>query len=391
MNLTAVSASHKTADVSFREKLAFTKKKQCEILSNIMENKYAVGCVLISTCNRTEFYFDDCTDGFFEYLSRVTGIENDELRAHMRLYKNADAVNHLFELTAGLDSMVLGEDQILGQVKDAHSLALAEKTSCEALNVLFRLAVTAAKKVKTETELSKTPVSVASLAIKSCADYLGGLSGKNVMVIGASGKTGSVIVKDLLSIGDVNLFATTRTHPPLNGESVTGVQLVDYALRYEYAEKMDAVISATSSPHYVLETRLLPHNKRRIFIDLAVPKDIDADSKGNFCYINIDDFEKIAKKNNAKKLAEAKRAKLIIRKYIDEFHTRIIFSEKKLSIENIYKKIELKFGADAVKPLKYTLYKVKAVCAPQELKAYIECLERAFGEVNDNLTEGNIK
>lgn len=388
MNLTAVSVSHKTADVSFRERLAFTKKKQSEILRQILEYKYADGCVLVSTCNRTEFYLENCAPAFFEYLSEVTGIEKADLRGHMRVYTDSGATEHLFELTAGLDSMVLGEDQILGQVKDAHELALSENTSCELLNVLFRLAVTSAKKVKTETELSKTPVSVASLAVKACSEYLGGLEDKNVMVIGASGKTGAVIVKDILSVGGANLYVTTRTHLPLDNEQCDGVQFVDYAKRYEYAEKMDAVISATSSPHCVLEARLIPCSRRRIFVDLAVPKDIEADLNGKYCYINIDDFEKIAKKNNEKKLVEAKHARAIIKKYIDEFYTRRVFSEKKDVLERVYEKIASKFGEDAVKPIKYAIFKVKAVCAPNELSAYITCLERAFCGSDDNLMEG---
>lgn len=387
MNLTAVSVSHKTADVGFRERFAFTKKKQLEILKQILENKYAIGCVLISTCNRTEFYLENCDDSFFGYLSALTGVNDYEMRTHMNVYEHDGAVRHLFELAAGLDSMVLGEDQILGQVKDAHEMSLSAKTSSECLNVLFRLAVTAAKKVKTETELSKTPVSVASLAIKSCGEYLGGLSGKNVMLIGASGKLGSIIVKDLLSLGGVNVYATTRTHPSDGtAEADSGVRLIDYAKRYEYAENMDAVISATSSPHYVLETRLIPCNRRRIFADLAVPKDIDADKQGNFCYINIDDFEKIAQRNNEKKLVEAKKARVIMQKFIDEFYTRRIMTDRQNIIENIYNKIADKFGEDAVKPVKYSLYKVKSACSPEELAGYISCLEKAF-----EIKEGNGK
>ena len=252
MELLAVSISHENTPISIREKVSFTKKKQAEILKYIKQN-IAEECVLLSTCNRCEFYLAgyNMKDKFIDCLVSLT---DEFVKKYISIYEGDDCSRHLALTASGLKSMILGEDQILGQVKDAHEFAKEHLCCGKYLNTLFRISVTGAKKVKTETLLSKTPVSAATIAIKQCQNILGTLNNKNILIIGASGKTGSIVLKDLLSLDSVNIYATSRTHDGIINH-IDGAITVDYDKRYDNLDMYDAVISATSSPHIVLEKR----------------------------------------------------------------------------------------------------------------------------------------
>lgn len=347
MELFAISLSYKTAPLPVLEKLAFTKKKQAQILRAITET-LAEECVMVSTCNRSEFYLaarSDISGMFLDYLKTLA--DGFDFSPYTEIYKNDDTAKHLAETATGLLSMIVGEDQILGQVRDAHALAVENGASGVYLNTLFRLAVTGAKRVKTDTLLSKTPVSAATIAIKLCENELGSLDKKNALVIGASGKMGSIAFKDLRSLGKLNLFVTSRTHNVTETSDFDGARVIDYADRYAYLDDMDIVISATASPHYTLTAKetaaALKTEKKRIFIDLAVPKDIEEGSGG--IYKNIDDLRALSEENNRKKLAEAKKAGAILERYVNEFLVWQIFHEAKPFIDKI--NFESKSAKDA--------------------------------------------
>lgn len=347
MELFAISLSYKTAPLAVLERLAFTKKKQAQILRAVTET-LAEECVIVSTCNRSEFYLaaeSDISGAFLEYLKTLGG--GFDFSPYTKIYKNESAVRHLAETAAGLLSMIVGEDQILGQVKDAHAFAAENGASGVYLNTLFRLAVTGAKRVKTDTLLSKTPVSAATIAIKLCENELGSLDKKNALVIGASGKMGGIVFKDLRSLRKLNLFVTSRTHNVTETSDFDGARVIDYADRYAYLDDMDVVISATASPHYTLTAKetaaALKTEKKRIFIDLAVPKDIEGIGGG--IYKNIDDLRALSEENNRKKLAETKKAEAILERYVNEFLVWRIFRDAKPFIEKM--KFENKSERDA--------------------------------------------
>lgn len=328
MELLSVSISHEKAPVYIREKVSFTKRKQTDILNYVKANMDSE-CVIVSTCNRSEFYLAgyNLKDKFIPYLVSLTG---DYITDYISIYENDLCTNHLMLTAAGLKSMILGEDQILGQIKEAHNFARENKSCGKYLNTLFRMAVTGAKDVKTNTLLSKTPVSAATISVNLCKELLGTLNNKNILIIGASGKTGSIVLKDLLSIGNVNLYATSRTH---NGKFNTfdGAATIDYDSRYEILDICDAVISATSSPHLTISKdntqRAINTKKKRVFIDLAVPRDIEVYEDENTIYKNIDSLREITKTNNSLKIKESEKAKLILKKYEDEFRIWKLFNE----------------------------------------------------------------
>ena len=191
MSIQLVSISHKTAPLHIRALFAFDAQTQTALMEKIRSLPLIEECVVIATCNRTEIYtyssVKDSEREIFEWirkmLARTVGTAHD-ISGVLRFYYGPGAEHHLFEVACGLDSMVIGEDQILGQVKNAHQQAMAQHMCGTYLNAFFRYAVTAAKKVKTDTRLSKTPVSTASVCIKAAQDYVGRLEHKKVLLIG---------------------------------------------------------------------------------------------------------------------------------------------------------------------------------------------------------------
>ena len=330
MGIQLLSISHKTAPLAIRELFAFTSEQQTELLKSLCQEAKALESVVISTCNRTEIYTYDTKEEqqqkLFSRIQRVVlekagALKVEHITDYLRFYQGEKAVRHLFLVAAGLDSMVVGEDQILGQVKKAHDQAREAGTTGKYLNTLFRYAVTCAKRIKTDTELSKTSVSTATLAIKAAEEALGGLAGKRIMVIGGTGEIGGIVLKNLYSMKGLSIYTTIRnitlSHDAhLKSESS---QVIDYKERYSYVDEMDVIISATSSPHYTLTYHKLRERihteKPRVFVDLAVPVDIEeavTEIPRTFLY-NMDDMEALAKANNQAKKQAAKEAGEILK------------------------------------------------------------------------------
>ena len=201
MGIQLLSIRYKTIDADLRQRFAIDKVQKLNILQQLMEAPGVQETVVVATCNRTEIYCSGEDDRHnlkimkkvlleVTQTTQVEGVNDIVLR-----FVGERAIHHLFLVTAGLDSMVIGEDQILGQVKDAYFCS-KERGDCQKnFHLLFQTAITAAKKIKTETLLSKSSVSTASLALKKAEETLGTLSGKNLMIIGASGQIGSIAFK----------------------------------------------------------------------------------------------------------------------------------------------------------------------------------------------------
>ena len=192
MGIQIISISHKIAPLHVREMFAFTKEQQEEMMRRMTDCLEVSECVVLSTCNRTEMYVYSESGSEGVVFNRMEDVllecagaqEEEDIGNYLLFFHGKKAIQHLFEVAAGLDSMVIGEDQILGQVKEAHKQARAIGATGVYLNTFFRMAVTSAKKVKTDTDLSRTSVSTATLAIKVAEEALGSLRGKKVMIIG---------------------------------------------------------------------------------------------------------------------------------------------------------------------------------------------------------------
>lgn len=329
-----ISLNYKKADIEIREKLSLSK----DILSDIKKGVY------LETCNRVELYG---TDGLYEYIEKYFG----GVKEYLLVFENEKAISHLFKVACGLDSMVMGEDEILGQVKDAFKYSLDNGFTDYELNTVFKAAVTCAKRVKTDTLLSKKSTSVATLAASLCSKYKG--EKKRVLVIGASGDTGHKVIKNLISTGDFEIFATVREHSVKNG-----VRLIDYKDRYKYLKDADIVISATKSPHFTI-TKDRAGDKKKLYIDLAVPRDIDTAIEG---VITIDDLKELARRNNEIRQGELEAAWAII-----EEDTEALFKELAL-----HKIMPLKMSEE----LKHFVYSFRDNASPQEFTAFCDVVER---------------
>lgn len=300
-----ISISHKTAKSMERQRCYIPKGRTEECLQKTMSLDGVEECVLLSTCNRTEIYVQGAKNSFRSLetvLAEVSGSDGEWVRNLARRYQDKKAICHLFRVVCGMESMVIGEDEILGQVRDAYMYSKEAGYTGYELNSIFQAALACAKRVKTETLISKTSVSVATLAANEV--FRLPMQHKSVLLMGSSGQMGSIILKDLLSQENIRIIATARSHNGGYQSSSPRVENVDYQDRYDYLEEVDAVVSATSSPHYTLTAgrvrEAVKTSKKRLFLDISMPPDLDEGIAGieNCRLVSLDDFHRLAKENN---------------------------------------------------------------------------------------------
>ena len=324
MDIAVIGVSHDTAPVQIRERVSFSDSKKIEIIDEILE-KEALECILLSTCNRSEIYvaaihIEKVKEELMTLLTRLLG---DGAEKYLYVKTGAQAVLHIFEVAAGLKSIVLGEDQILGQVKDAHAFSREMGASGKVLNKLFREAVTCGKLIRTQLKISEYPLSISYIGIKFLKQQLGTLKGKNILVLGA-GKMSKLALKYLALEEPNTIYIANRTFckaSDLAAELEYGVP-VRFDQRYELLQKVDAVITSTSSPHLVLTKRQMPElDHSLVILDIAMPRDVESTVR-ELEYItlfDVDDLQDISDKNSAKREKLAKEAQAITEASVAEF------------------------------------------------------------------------
>lgn len=369
-----ISVSYITAGVEIRKKLAFTSRQRERIIKKITAEKDISQCVLLCTCNRTEVFFDGGRKAFrlvMSVLSESGGFGADELAPYVMSYVDSGAVTHLFRLAAGLDSMVMGEDEIFRQLKEAYAEAKAAGAAGGEFNMTFQAAFAAAKKIKTETALSASALSIATLAANEAANFA---PEANVLIIGSTGKTGMTVMKNLISHKKVRVTAASRSH---NADfelvaKAENICTVSYCDRYDYVDEADCIISATSSPHYTITGRELKKHiktaKSRLFIDLAVPPDFDdaAALTEGARLVGIDYFQSLARENNLRRANSAETAAEIIAAETDALKKELIFRRFRGNLRTLE-------GMTA----ETLIYRLKSVLTADELE---KILKAAGGE-----------
>ncbi len=400
MSIQLLSISHKTARASLRGRFVFDSEQTKDILKQLtepdgqQENTGIEEAVLISTCNRTELYCSGTPENqnfirMQHVLLAAAGIEKNS-ETHMaaldafRRFSDKNAIHHLFCVAAGLDSAVLGEDQILGQVRNAYFLAMESGYTKTTFHCLFQSAITAAKRMKTDTILSKSSISTAGLALKTAMECQQDLPVKNVMIIGASGKIGSIVLKDALDFQGLNIFITARHElpHPLHGQDMR-YTVIPYEKRYEYMPDMDIVISATASPHYtVMKEHFLAQNppvKKRVFFDLAVPADIEPEMSQvpeTVCY-SMEDMQELARQNNAAKLEALPKAKAILSKYEEQFVKNMAFGEALPAIAALSERAQETLGQESAYSLVHKFVcQAKKNCDADEFVQFTKILNK---------------
>lgn len=275
MNIIMSGLEHSLAPISLRERLSFTRQQAAEMMIKIQSSSRISGCVLISTCNRTELYLscpDTADPG--ELLCRATGAEYAPYKDVFVTRFGKEAAEHLMQVAAGLRSRIFGEDQIISQVKNAIALAREVKTTDPILETLFRSAVSAGKEVRTKVRLTSVPTSAARTAVTLLQEKFGDLEGKKAIVIG-NGEMGRLSAS-LLQQAGCQVAITLRTYR--HGETIVppGCSVVPYEDRFRCMEGRDLLVSATASPHYTVTTGQLEKtlSPPAVMVDLAIPRDI---------------------------------------------------------------------------------------------------------------------
>jgi glutamyl-tRNA reductase len=330
--LLALGASHKTASLALREKLALPEGRAARVLDELIEQGAAHETVAISTCNRTELYLltadaVQAESAALGVLSRQAEIRPTELLGAIYSLRGADAVRHLFSVAAGLDSMIVGEAEVQGQVKRAYELALVEGATGPVSNRLFRDALAAGKRVRTETQVSRSRVSVSTVAVELAAGMLGDLSARRVLVIGA-GENAELTARALRDHGVQTVFVANRRYDRAIG---LAERFGGSAVRFDdlpaELERTDIVVSSTASPHQIVgreELELVTARRGErplVMIDIAVPRDIDPsvrDLPGIALY-DMDDLERAVARNLDVRESEAAKARTLIDQDVERF------------------------------------------------------------------------
>lgn len=330
MSLITLGINHKTAPLKLRERLAFTPQSLPEALSSLKRLSHVEEASILSTCNRTELYCvtsSDIDQEIIHWFSQFHGLEIDQIKEHLYLYKHEETIRHAMEVASGLDSMVLGEPQIAGQMKDAYALANENGTIGQLLGKLFQRAFAVSKQVRTDTDIGSSPVSVAFAAVSLAKQIFGDLKQTTVLLVGA-GETIELATQHLHSQGVGNIIIANRSveraqslADKFNGQAISLQHIGEHLYR------SDIVISSTASPLPIIgkgtvERALKQRKHQPIFmVDLAVPRDIEPEvSELDDIYLySVDDLQSVIEANMENRQQAAQQANEIIDVQVQHF------------------------------------------------------------------------
>lgn len=325
MGISMVGIDYNKASVDVRSQFSFTKKNAVLAMERLKETPGILGCIILSTCNRMEIWAstqEEWEGSLLDFLCEEKGKNPEEFSGYFVKRREREAVEHLFYLTSGLKSQILAEDQIITQVKDALSMARDIYCTDNVLEVLFRMAITAAKRVKTEVVFSRGNSSVIHQAIQKLKETGYSLDGINCMVIG-NGEMGKVAALALAEAG-ANVTVTVRQYRSGIVTIPKGCNRINYGERMEFFPSCDLIVSATASPNFTLTKELIQKvstgTKNQILIDLAVPRDIEPSVK-EIKGIKLYDIDSFKIDTNSVELQESmQKAALILAEQMEDFY-----------------------------------------------------------------------
>lgn len=328
----AIGLNHRSAPIEIRESLSFQPLRIKEDLEKLVKCPGLKGAVILSTCNRTEIYASTTdvelgTHSIKTFLAGHSGMEENVLEQYLYRHTLYDAVRHLYRVTSGLDSMVRGETQILGQAGEAYQAAVEAEVTNKTINVLFQNALSVGKRVRTETLIDQHPVSISYTAVELAKQHFGELQGKGMLIIGA-GEVSALAAKHLLAAGVSSVFVSNRSY-----EKALDLarECMGRAVRFDelddYLQKVDIVISATSSPHFMLtQERMQEIMKAReecplLLIDIALPRDIhpEVGQLPGITLFDIDDLNGVVDRHHQEREIAAIKAEKIIEEEMQIF------------------------------------------------------------------------
>jgi glutamyl-tRNA reductase len=353
VNLILVGVNHKTTPVEIREKLAFTKGKIEESVNHLFNFPDIIEHTILSTCNRVEIYAransqDSAIKSIKQFICDFHQLSLVELEDHFYSYSNKEAVEHLFRVSSSLDSMILGEAQILGQVKEAYSLARDLRSTGLVLNQLFEKAFSIAKKVREETGIAERSVSISSAAVELAQKIFDDLENHTVMLVG-TGEMAELAAKHLISYGVKTVYVPSRTYErAANLARMLNGSALDFEAFKNELHRADIVITSTSAPNFIIKKEIVEKaiherkNKPIFFIDIAVPRDIEPDVNDleNVYLYDIDDLQVVVSANIKEREKEAENAMNFISQEVTKFNNWVGALDAVPTIVEIRKKAE---------------------------------------------------
>lgn len=332
MKILLTGVNHKTAPVELREQLAIAPERLGEATRALHEFPGVSEAMILSTCNRVELLacHETSSPDLLGFLHEFLGVDTTEVRPHVYEYREGDAVRHLFRVASSLDSMVVGEPQILGQVKESYTVGRAVGSVQTHLERLLQSTFTVAKKVRSETQIGSSSVSIASVAVDLAKKIFDSLDGKRILLVGA-GKMSELAARHLIQQGAHSLLVANRT---FDRALAIAEQFQGHAVRFEdlyaTADQADIIITSTGSQQHIFRrehAQQFLHKRRNrpmFFIDIAVPRDVDPEMNrvdGVFLY-DIDDLQSVAASHLDDRAREAQRAEVIIAEEVSRFQRK---------------------------------------------------------------------
>ncbi len=361
MHYLTISFTHKNTDIEIREKLAFSDEvKSAKFQEILLQNPNINESIILSTCNRVEIILsvkscDDTIDFVYDELSKISGISKEELEGRGDIYEDNGAIHHLFSVISSLDSLVIGETQIVGQLKDAYRFSFEKGYCDQKLSRAMHHAFKCAAAVRSSTDISKNPVSVSSVAVAKAKDIFGNLGGYTALLVGA-GEMSELAAKHLLGSG-VNIIIINRSlenAQKLADKLGDTVSVAPYSKLPELINRYRLLFSATGAPHTVITKDMVEEVEfERYWFDIAVPRDIEDIDLKNLHIYAVDDLKEIVTKNLAQREEQAKIAYSIVGKSTIEFFKWL----QSLSVDPIIKEMRSKAQECSVKELERAVKK----------------------------------
>jgi glutamyl-tRNA reductase len=332
MNFQLIGVNHNSAPIEVRERLAIPEARLPDAVRSLVQQPGVEEGMIISTCNRVEVLTSNKQDSDLRsFLRGYFGMPSESLNSHIYEFRHRDAIRHVFRVAASLDSMVVGEPQILGQVKEAYAVARGIGAVHSSLEVLLSRAFAVAKRVRNETAIGSSSVSISSVAVQLAEKIFGTLNDTTVYMVGA-GKMAELAARKLMGAGVGRILFSNRTYERgLQMAEAFGGEAVPFDRLHETVDRADIVLTSTGATDYLFRRehgeRILSRRRNRpmFFIDISVPRNVDPQMNtldGMFVY-DIDDLQAVAAGNTAERRKEAERAEKIVEVEVERFAVRI--------------------------------------------------------------------
>ena len=386
-NLILLGINHNTAPIEVRERLAIEPSRLADATRALVHQPGIREALILSTCNRVELLtVQDAAQstpevpGTLNFLYEYLNIPITDLQPHLYEFREREAIRHLFRVASSLDSMVVGEPQILGQVKASYTVAREVGAVSTTLDGLLQRAFTVAKRVRNETQIGSSSVSIASVAVDLARKIFDSLEGKTVLLVGA-GKMSELAARHLIQQGAATILVANRTQS--RAEQIAADfngQVIPFDQVYEQADRADIVITSTGAPQKIFERSHGQHflhrrrNRPMFFIDIAVPRDVDPrmnEVDGCFVY-DIDDLQQVAQANLADRSREAEAAETIVTREVDKYQQRLQSREAVSAI------VTLQQNAEAIREAELARAAKRLAALTPDQQAAVEALTRSL-------------